>query len=278
MSLVNDMLNDLDARRAKQPKPELDLDWLLGNRQKSRVKKNRLQFIPVIIALVGITVATIYYKPWQLIKFSEGEYQEPKKLPSVLPVVPQYAGRASIEKKTLPALSKPSTPVELEIQVQDERAESLHEALTKPDSSLHKNSVVQNVNAVIPKTGTVDMIKNSQPKLVADKSLENPSPQIQQDLDNQQQKSLATTLPVIKKVLPLTEERRDQKVAKEALNKMRSGLVQDAITTLQKQLHSKPDSIHSGKLLISLLLSQQRFVRQISCFSRCSLGIQETSA
>lgn len=261
MSLVNDMLNDLDARRAQQPKSEVNLDWLVGSRQKGRAKRNRLQWLPVIAALAGVMAVTVYYKPWQLITISEDVYPQPKKNYGTVPVIPQYANSSEPQYKKSPVLSKPDKPADIETVAQGVSAEPrplIPNEMGTPSQDLHVAKVgdtpVTQEKAVESVNASPAISDNQQ---VAKKAL---SETEQNSVSDGEQQEAVAALPVIKKALPMTAERLDQKAAKEALNKMRAGATQEAMVMLQKQLYSKPDSIHSGKLLISLLLSQQRFV------------------
>lgn len=261
MSLVNDMLNDLDARRAQQPKSEVNLDWLVGSRQKGRAKRSRLQWLPVIAALAGVMAVTVYYKPWQLITISEDVYPQPKKNYGTVPVIPQYANSSEPQYKKSPVLSKPDKPADIETVAQGVSAEPrplIPNEMGTPSQDLHVAKVgdtpVTQEKAVESVNASPAISDNQQ---VAKKAL---SETEQNSVSDGEQQEAVAALPVIKKALPMTAERLDQKAAKEALNKMRAGATQEAMVMLQKQLYSKPDSIHSGKLLISLLLSQQRFV------------------
>lgn len=256
MSLVNDMLNDLDARRAQQPKSKVDLDWLVNSRQEDRAKRSRLQWLPVIITLTGVMVVTFYYKPWQLITISEDLYQKPEKARGTLPVIPQYADGATVQQKNSPVLPKPGKPADIELGTQGENVEPVSSVPGGPSQSTH---VTQSVSKIAKQEESAETVNTQQVVSGNQQVIKKVLPDSKQGSATEQQEAVAA-LPVIKKALPLTAERLDQKTAKEALNKMRVGATQDAIAILQKQLYSKPDAIHSGKLLISLLLSQQRFV------------------
>lgn len=261
MSLVNDMLNDLDARRAQQPKSEVNLDWLVGSRQKGRAKRSRLQWLPVIAALAGVMAVTVYYKPWQLITISEDVYPQPEKTRGALPVIPQYANSSEPKQKSSPVLSKPDKTADIETETQGVSAEPgpiISNEMARPSQDIYvakaddkpatQEKTIESVNASPAISGNQQVTKKALPETE------------QNSVSNGERQETVAALPVIKKALPLTAERLDQKIAKEALNKMRVGATNEAMAMLQKQLHSKSDSIHSGKLLISLLLSQQRFV------------------
>jgi MSHA biogenesis protein MshN len=62
----------------------------------------------------------------------------------------------------------------------------------------------------------------------------------------------------VKKILPLTPQQKDQKVARQAREMIQAGKLSEAIVVLQQQLNSQPQSLYSGELLATLLLSQQR--------------------
>ena len=57
MSLVNDMLNDLEQRRASQPQRKENLDWLTG--QAPRAKKNTLAYLKLLVLLAVLIAAAV---------------------------------------------------------------------------------------------------------------------------------------------------------------------------------------------------------------------------
>jgi hypothetical protein len=64
MSLVNDMLADLDTRRASQPKQNVDLEWLAASYSANGSRSVLLKYIPVLIIAVCIIFVAVYYRPW----------------------------------------------------------------------------------------------------------------------------------------------------------------------------------------------------------------------
>lgn len=65
MSLVNDMLNDLDLRRDNSAEAKLDLDWMAGAQQSAPTEKNRRL---LIIAVVAVLVLAVGFYGWSVIK------------------------------------------------------------------------------------------------------------------------------------------------------------------------------------------------------------------
>ena len=63
MSLVNDMLNDLDDRRSQKAREEVNLDWMTGQKQTSKNKwLMPLMSFVVIAIFVAIAVAVFRYQ------------------------------------------------------------------------------------------------------------------------------------------------------------------------------------------------------------------------
>lgn len=68
MSLVNDMLNDLEARRGKEPAKPVDLDWMSGQGSIARKKSSHVVLIVALSALVIVAVfgSWLYLKAKQV--------------------------------------------------------------------------------------------------------------------------------------------------------------------------------------------------------------------
>ena len=65
MSLVNDMLNDLEARRANEPKQSVNLDWLTASKTGKGSTATLLRFLPVAIVLLCVLIVAYHYQPWK---------------------------------------------------------------------------------------------------------------------------------------------------------------------------------------------------------------------
>ncbi len=80
MSLVNDMLNDLDERREQQPKKAVDLDWLDGNKKAVKNSRKILGIASFILTLILLAVVAWLYPVDSLQKVSPQQAQQPQSL------------------------------------------------------------------------------------------------------------------------------------------------------------------------------------------------------
>ncbi len=65
MSLVNDMLNDLDDRRSQKAREEVNLDWMTGQKQTSKNKWLMPLMTIVVIAAITSSSSIMSQRPYR---------------------------------------------------------------------------------------------------------------------------------------------------------------------------------------------------------------------
>lgn len=231
VSLVNDMLNDLEQRRAAQPAQQENLSWLTGS-QGSSASRSKTPFRAIIVVvIVGLLTLAVYQ--WFL-----SQQQESQKPQAVVPVQ-QTAAITSVEQPVVHA--KLETP-------------SKSQSLPKPDEQPMKNAA-----PVVYGDSLQEKIRQEKAMPIVDKTsikLQAPPIVAQEVAKNVSAKEK----PVVKKVAALTLEQRDQQQFERAKKRIQQGEVQQAINQLSVFLQAFPKAEHSGILLIETLLAQNNLL------------------
>lgn len=226
MSLVNDMLNDLEQRRAAQPAQQENLSWLTGS-QGSSASRSKTPFIAIVISVIIGLLALVIYQ-WYLSQ----QQEESPKLQSVLPVQQAHVitGQPVINAKLETAI-KPQ-PVIKAVAKPVQNA-----ATVVPERSLQEQAFQENAGSIVAAAS----IQQAAPPTVADAVAK---------------KASANQKTVIKKAAAPTLAQRDQQQFEAAKKRLQQGEVQQAVNQLSTFLQAFPEAEHSSVLLIETLLSQ----------------------
>lgn len=234
MSLINDMLNDLDDRRNKQQTNRASLDWMSGQRNNG---KNNWQ-LPLVACIVVLIFLVIAYGVWN--------YQNVATLTAVdkllaISVDEKKIGnekvgggvlaKTNMFQKTVPESHKVSALSSIENE-----ADRADEGL--PDQPKLTKSVQQEkpkTIAAVAKKITLD-----QPRRLSNI------------------KSGTSTITTIRTAKPLTLSQRDREQYRRAEQLIRQQRLLEAEEQLQVFLQTNAQAPRSGELLVSLWLSQQQ--------------------
>ncbi len=242
MSLVNEMLNDLDDRRKKQPAEAVDVSWLAtGPSANAPEKKVQLWLLPAIVV-----VAAFIFVFWQYVR-------------NDLAVVAQ---ETSVEKAEVITAEKPIiTPVPEQPKV----------------VASEKQPVVVVQPVVTAQTEQPVKPESEKPEPEKQEQVTNKAAVVQAAPDVEKTVAKATTVSkpaakvttsAVKKPLPLTPAQQDQRVFLSAQSLIRKAKYAEAEAELNALLDREPRAIKSAELLASLLLSLQRYAAVDSLYQR----------
>jgi len=221
MSLINDMLNDLENRQSQQTSAEVDLSWFIAeDRQPELVKKPQFWVFSILLLAVSVSVALHFLdpvgKPAQRrqsvdVEQARASYMERNPLP--LAVDSAVTGQEKVSKTTGDAAQAAATA---DIAAEKTQALAIDESPLQslPDQQ-HKPS---------------------------------PLPALQ---------ARETSRP-LKKSLPLNAAQEDEQSYRNAQALLRKGRAIEAEQMLRGQLARTRSAIKSAQLLASLLLSEER--------------------
>ena len=248
MSLVNDMLRDLDDRREKNAREDLNLDWMSGqkNSQKSR------WILPVGGTLVLLILLVIAYGVWRT--------QENGGLAAVDQVVSHSPDNAaSLEKQHVAqqASLQPETSEEVsnEVALTDAvQAGVVNQPLSDSSPELESLNVVDTSDDVSTP------VETKMPALEVAKREQKPE---QPTLDSAQSEHESPVKTVQQKeaapvVRSLSAGQQDIDTARQVKRLLRAKRYQQAETRLLEFMEEHPTAVNSGELLSSLWLSQHR--------------------
>lgn len=242
MSLVNDMLNDLDERRSQQPQEEVDLQWLGGGKPAKKDKR----YGAVIIASLALAVSAVALVGWL--------YQPSAALEqtaSILKAEPLRAGAGSNSGVNVPTAVPASTLVPRSIptitpsdsNAMAVKAKNVQEVELKAEAA---SPVLARPKPVIAKTDTKSGAKSAAPGSLATTS------------GSTKQRQRTETNKPIKRTVALSAEQLDLKVSQGAESLLREGNVAQAQQTLSDFLQRQPLAKRSGEMLVSLLIAQNK--------------------
>ncbi len=327
MSLVNDMLNDLDARRDKSSSDKTDVQWLQGQPKKPR--KHTYWWLAIgslLLAVIAVAVITRMYRPDlvldDVLASAGGEkatITEKVSPPVVLPAEQNRLSGLQIEhrdgKIIMAFMLNQQTRYQIDQQGQQLKiklmdvSNGLKARDLKPQNPVKSIAVQQTNEAVTLTLGLISqfsyvaqMVSDQQTRLeVSIDSLANAQAIIVDPVvtnttstsavpDSRSKKmeaevggrkkdiTLASNVTAtngkpgqlgvmpdaiksgaIKKALPPSPEQRDRQVAQNARKMLRAGNASTAEQSLRVFLQQQPTALHSGEVLASILLSQQRF-------------------
>jgi MSHA biogenesis protein MshN len=251
VSLVNDMLNDLDDRRLKRANEDVNLDWMTGQRVN---QKNRT-FLPILWIILILVLLFVAYKLWQMSsddELSSLDYLATK-------VAEQEAVTSEVKVNDNSSVNIVDNPAVIDAgQAGIDRKVSL-----KQQEQLE---VIENNSVTTSDVSPVAV------DYKADKLTAQPE---EQPLPN---KSLLNTvertpIPVPKEVVPpaqkqfvkskriLSVDQADKQNVKDVEQLIRLGQIKAAENKLQGYLDGHPKAIHSGSLLVSIFLSTKSYIK-----------------
>jgi hypothetical protein len=283
MSLINDMLNDLDRRRAKQEREEVDLDWLVGEKTAA---KNRFAMPLLASAVVGIFVA-IAVALWQL---QQGQSTAAL---DKLAATQQHSAPAVAVKSSPEILAEAASSSDAVIDAPTGQLAAIDsEDKTEPDkkqgdllpvaaattvSATTESARVKTVAATTTRSLSITDVpmqasgSNTQADNAAVKNVETNTGEtntgeinavetntVEKNIlqkNNNTPISTASHTP-IRTLSPL---QRDRQIARQAEILIRAGKAEAAESQLRKQLATQVPSSYSAELLVSLYIHQQRF-------------------
>lgn len=225
MSLVNDMLNDLEKRRSNQPQTDLKLDWLKsaesGGERSSSTLRTVLSTL-VVVLFVGI-VFTLYqqYQP-------QPAFTETALLADASNEVAVSVNDGVEAQPSVTSAVEPAPGVSLEVV-------ELNPEAVAEDDDVTDQEIQANVAVAEPITESEVVVEDQ----VVDK------PKV--------------TEPVVsvKKSVPITLADRDREQVRQAKLLIRSGDISQAEQILKTFIDETP-AVLSGELLASIYISQNR--------------------
>ena len=308
MSLVNDMLNDLDTHRDRQSDNAVDLTWLTARPNAPRNNRYRpLAIISLSLAIVAAIVVGWLYRPDNILDAMVSDVDKINdEKPANIGVVEtntlsDIRFSNSGDKTIVMLILSKTARYRLDRQEQQlsitllDVGNKLQARDLKPQLPVRSMVVQQAANKVTLTLKLVGQFSYSA-EMVADKQvqldvtiisitdtegtapsdignsalLSDVAPDNQPKTDNLSQEdtaatvssqvqSNAETVSSVKKILPLAPEQRDFQVARNARSLLHDGDTIAAEQTLSGFLQQQPLALHSGTMLASILLSQQRF-------------------
>jgi MSHA biogenesis protein MshN len=244
MSLVNDMLNDLDARRSQHESEKVNLDWMSG--QKTTHKNKWL--MPLLIVAIIIMFLLMGYSLWQHQKSSNVD---------------------AVDKLT--ALDQPLSSVvvdkndEANVNAHETIAESSEEIFTaqplQPVRPVDDNDLLSPHTPPVILTEKIDIPLNKYPRAVIASEPVIENKQIKKDTANSGPKIDVVknnTSPVkIERQLPFSQQDKNMSRAAEKLFKQQRFF--EAEKNLSTFVQENPQSFYSAKSLSFLWLSQKKY-------------------
>jgi len=261
VSLVNDMLNDLDERRSKQTDSSASLKWLTGRAPIKSEKK----YMPLIAIFFILLLAVIGFYIWEYqLNSSSGAADKLLDKTSYLPDDNRSSDSSSLTK-TLSAmrvdvpvraapvpgqLIKHEKPRSNDI-TEDEEREVAAKIVGKSE---RKSEIVKNRENVSDIQSESKIEKIDRDNMVA--------PSVAPPLKKNEpiKKAQAIDARFVKTSRPLTPEQLDRKAAKKASSLLKTNDLHAAEKTLEKFMEDHPAALNSGQLLASIWLSQKKFL------------------
>lgn len=229
MSLINDMLNDLDQRRSHQHQhhDEVALDFMSGH--KAGHRKNTW-VMPVLVLLIIILLLVIAYSLWRVIVLDAS--------PALSQLLDRNAGLVAVNDEVIVGKSK---IVEQQSQI-----------ITNKDSVVDSHAVALELK-LQPKESPTQV--TTEPVVVANKERKvDPVIKAEKALIKKSKSDL------IRVSRPLTVAQQDSQQSKKSQQLLRDGDILAAEKSLQTFLQQYPQASRSSELLAMIFLQQQRLV------------------
>ncbi len=252
MSIVNDMLNDLEKRRGEQTKSDINIDWMAGEKNAT---KNRY-FKPLLWLASGLVFLAIATGVWRNINTANTEAVEHlsnaeniiKAADSPMAVQPAETSESN-EVRALAAskVAKPivAKPIVAKPTVSESRA------IVK--ASVLASEVVTLTNR--PAQVTADSVAAVDEKISQPNSLR-PTEKSRSAATMTSENKVAQ---IVRAPTPRSSEQRDRSAFKKAEELIRDKQSAAAEQVLVNETTSNPQAVRSGTALSSLLMSQRRF-------------------
>ena len=252
MSIVNDMLNDLEKRRGEQTKSDINIDWMAGEKNAT---KNRY-FKPLLWLASGLVFLAIATGVWRNINTANTEAVEHlsnaeniiKAADSPMAVQPAETSESN-EVRALAAskVAKPiiAKPIVAKPTVSESRA------IVK--ASVLASEVVTLTNR--PAQVTADSAEVVDEKISQPNSLR-PTEKSRSAATMTSENKVAQ---IVRAPTPRSSEQRDRSAFKKAEELIRDKQSAAAEQVLVNETTSNPQAVRSGTALSSLLMSQRRF-------------------
>lgn len=247
MSLVNDMLNDLDERRNNQPAKGNSLQWLTGS-APSRSKK---WFLPLIIFCFILLLMIFAFFIWKNQVVSERSSAD-KLLARSEIVTSKNPLKKPVVKKAVPVGDNPSVSTDLPRELAKHASARLRQ-LEKKSTSSRVPQTVSVVGSEVDKV-PLPLAVSEEPEITQEKTLGK-----SKEKKVVGQKVLNVESRFVKTARPPTAEQLDRQAAKKANDLLRNNRRIAAEESLSKFMESQPTALASGQLLVSIWMSQKRF-------------------
>lgn len=245
MSIINNMLTDLEQRRTRQSGPSVDLSCFLTEKPRHPVYHTpQFWVFVVVLAVISLSAFVNLNEPFSSRIEETAPTVEPALKAQTEPVEPQRPAPTSSTANAPPAeFAVAVEPVAAVTEIATARAtyqkvtpvEALSETVT-PGATSEIAGPAPATNLAIAAKPMPLLPEMSRPKL-----------------DGGEPRG-----EMVKKSRPLTAAQRDEKAFREAQSLIRRGLLLEAEQDLRQQLERSPGSTRSAQLLGSLLLSQER--------------------
>ncbi len=238
MSLVNDMLNDLDERRGEQARNDINIDWMTGQKNAT---KNRY-FMPLLWLGSSLVFVVIAVGVWRNVSSENVEALEHL----------SRAGNAISAAKSQPLLPATENSTQKEILSFSEPEALKIETATEKWAPSSDVAAVDDEQAKVVVAGVIDP---GFPKL-------KPTPTSPEG----KRLSVATPMPeeetpqLVRTTTTLSAKQRDRSVSKNAEELIRRKKLTEAEGILVNETALNAQAIRSGVVLSSLWLSQERFL------------------
>ena len=252
MSIVNDMLNDLEKRRGEQTKSDINIDWMAGEKNAT---KNRY-FKPLLWLASGLVFLAIATGVWRNINTANTEAVEHlsnaeniiKAADSPMAVQPAETSESN-EVRAL-AASKVAKPIVAKPTV---AKPTVSESRAIVKASVLASEVVTLTNR--PAQVTADSAEVVDEKISQPNSLR-PTEKSRSAATMTSENKVAQ---IVRAPTPRSSEQRDRSAFKKAEELIRDKQSAAAEQVLVNETTSNPQAVRSGTALASLLISQRRF-------------------
>ena len=252
MSIVNDMLNDLEKRRGEQTKSDINIDWMAGEKNAT---KNRY-FKPLLWLASGLVFLAIASGVWRNINTANTEAVEHlsnaeniiKAADSPMAVQPAETSESN-EVRAL-AASKVAKPIVAKPTV---AKPTVSESRAIVKASVLASEVVTLTNR--PAQVTADSAEVVDEKISQPNSLR-PTEKSRSAATMTSENKVAQ---IVRAPTPRSSEQRDRSAFKKAEELIRDKQSAAAEQVLVNETTSNPQAVRSGTALSSLLMSQRRF-------------------
>ncbi len=292
MSLINDMLNDLDTRRSQQQRQETSLDWMSGQ----KINRKKQWMLPLVISIAIVVLLVFGVGVWRFIQTADMAAVDK------LTALNQYSKHQSSGKQSTKGLAVERSFSEEQVVPAPAvmaKADTPEAIVSSGEASAHKKGVLENGSQAGTAVATTTLvttvtepaekvtIQTSQKKSAKEESnspLIETAHKAQQRSSKTNQTAVAEKSADIKTDRPLSRVQQDVRQAKQAEMLIRDGRTVKAETELQDFLQQNPQAERSAELLASLWLSQQRIdevetlLASLKTYNARSVGLQKIEA